>query len=552
MTITNVTAIEWSVNQDLSSPLTAAGFTAKYDKVNGQLVWDPSQYNNIKLFSGETNPDLVRIKATYDGVEQEVILGVVDRSGRAQGATGVLGTLVGRDRLALALDGYPAVASSLQGITVDPVSNSHIPQKRYTEAVSELASAAGLSVLFSIGTDDYAIGKTIPVTTDQTFGEMLAQLLEPWRLSDRYAHDAWVEGTTLRVVRRDLAAGTVQVEYERLEVTNYGKSRLPAVNAVRIEGADYEVLVADPDAVGGCPGIRNTAISFVGIDAETSYTETEAQHYNALCQLVLIVRNRVYGDLKRSEVWTTTMTYLDDPDSAAHGQKVTEIQEHRVTDSREGNAFLQDLASKKTTVWSYYEDNGDVATEDVLEQRFGKEVDSIPTDGKKDRLDESKRILTSYRYVRSAGQLFRFWDTTETDAIKKKVTHESGQSEVGPFKVGAQSGSVVPFGKKQESRQIVCGPANARRVESNDLIGDAVAACLIQTRVAEDHNRIRLDITARMLPDHNVKVGRILQIQNAPAWYDTSSFYIIASTVRATERGATQELRGVAWLAVPP
>ena len=105
--INEVKGIRWSVSHDLSGGLAARMFDVLYTKVNGVSVWDETQYNLIEMYRGESDPDLVRIRADWDGDERDVVLGVVDRSGREQTDEGVAGTLSGRDKAALVLDRFP-------------------------------------------------------------------------------------------------------------------------------------------------------------------------------------------------------------------------------------------------------------------------------------------------------------------------------------------------------------------------------------------------------------------------------------------------------------
>lgn len=573
-----IDAFEWSVSHDLSALLNAATYEARYQNSNAQMGWSPTIYDDIELYGGEADPDLVVIRATFDGNTAEVMRGVADRSSREQGPRGVNGVVAGRDKMALALDRYPDAPFTIQGIMTNSGGGvTVIPGQKYREAVQIVAGLAGLSVLWNVGTDDYDIGRTIPVTTEQTFGQILSQLLEPWHLSRKYGHDAWIDGTTLRIVRRDLGEATVSVSFDRLRVNDYHKTRLPAVNDVRVEGATYETIVDDPEAIGEeCPGIRETAISVFNADPKQAYTETTAEHLDAFCRLILFVKNRIYGDLIRSELEIKTISYVGNTDRIDNI-----VREIRETDGRQfspvppsnenlGHELVADLREREVTVFSYYED-GDVKTEDVFIQKYGGKdqrylsgtsspseiaydadatVKDTNSNRQLDTLIESERTVRTYRYIRTAGYLVRFVDQTDTNVLKGTVIRRFGQDEVSPYKVGASTGSTIPRGKKQETAQISCGPTTAKRVETNDMIGDATSACLLRTRIVEEHGLELLDISVQGLPDHNIKAGRRMNITGAPSWFDATNFYILSTEISKGSRGALQTSRGIAFIAL--
>lgn len=570
-----VDAFEWAVSHDLSALLNAASYEARYQKTDTAKRWVSTIYDGIELYGGEADPDQIIIRAKFDGNDDEVIRGVVDRSSRGQNARGVVGVLAGRDMMALVLDRYPNAAFTIQGITV--VNNLPVVGQTYRQAVQIVAGLAGLSVIWNVDTDDYDVGKTIPVTTEQTFGQVLAQLLEPWHLSRKYGHDAWISGTTLNIVRRDLGAATVSVPYGRLRVTEYHKTRLPTVNDIRIEGATYETIVDDPDSLDGdCPGIRQTVVSVLNNDPKQAYTETTAEHRDEFCRIILYVKHRLFGDLIRSETEIKTFTYDGTTDRIA-----SMVREIRETDGRQfspvppatenlGYELVADLREREVTVFSYYED-GDVETEDVFIQKYGgkdqkflsgtADPDEIEFDEdatvkdtnsnrQLDTLIESERTVRSYRYIRTAGYLVRFVDQTDTNVLKGTVTRRFGQDEVSPFKAGASIGSTIPRGKKQETAQISCGPETAKHKEVSDMLGNEATACLLRTRLTEEHTLELLDIQVEMLPDHNIKAGRRMNITGVPAWFDATNFYILSVDTRKDGNGALQSVRGIAFLTI--
>lgn len=540
-TIHDIRAIDWHLSHDLSTPLTARGFDITYMEILSNRTWDPTMYDQLAIYKGEANPDLVRIRAEYDGEEREVVVGVADRSGRRQSDRGVVGVLNGRDRMALALDGYPTTAFTIDGINV--VNNAPVTRRTYQEAVADIASRAGLAVIFDIGTDDYAVGASIPVTTSTTYGRVLADLLEPWRLSEKFAHDAWVDGTTLRIVRRDLGVSpTVQINMERLLVSDYRKSRLVDLTDVRVEGVSYQTLVDDPAA--GCAPIEFQSKDYDTGDPKTSYHEQIVILRNAKCQVTRLERQVVYDDNLLRETTITDYNYLNLPGSEHDGLKSTELEQVYETNTRTGFSLFYDLKKKTSRTWEYDAVTGDTLFEDEeiidYDSKVGSPIDT---------LNESSRVVKSTRYVRSFGQLFRtIKETRILTGAAGTVANTAVSSEVSPYKVAPSQGTTVPYGKKQETVKISAGAESAKRTEQNDLIGDNAAAALIRTRLLTEHGNVRVDIVATMAPDHRVVPGRFVQVLSSPSWWDVSTFYVLATDVRHDDGGAVQEVRAVAWL----
>lgn len=544
-------AFEWSFAHDLASLLNAASYEAKYQKTDAAKGWDNTTFDGIELYQGEDDPDLIIINATFDGMEAQVVRGVVDRSSRSQNAIGVVGVVAGRDRMALVLDRFPAEAFTLQGISV--VNNVPVAGLTYREAIQQVATEAGLGVIWQVGDDDYDLGKSIPVTTDQTFGQILAQLLGPWHFSRKYSHDAWIEGNNLRIVRRDLGAAAVEVPYHRLRITDYHKTVLPAVNDVRVEGATYQTLVNEPGAFGlddGYPGVRITEKTVTNPDAPApapagsmSYTETTAQHYDSAGRLFRIVKTTQYADLNYTESEITDREFVNNEFLPSHNQIESEEYEKRVTNFRTGFALNNTLVKSRTKTVVYFDDNGDVESEDDMEIAY-ETASGSPVSA----YTETKRIITTKINMRSLGQLSKTTNVVELETSTGKVKRTFTVEDLGPFKLSATRGSSTPLGKRQEEAQISCGPEDSKRLEQSDLIGDEDTACLLRTRLTEEHGLAVVDIQIAMLPSHNIKAGRRLQITGVPAWFDVDEFYILSTNIRKGAKGAEQVVRGLAFI----
>lgn len=553
MAIFDIDAITADVDWDLDDTLASGAYRIQYSKVNGSFQWDSTYYDSIGLYRGQVDPDLVRIRLTDPlGIQEEVMLGIVDRSGRQRdGGNGVVGSIAGRDLLALVLDKYPTTATTLQGVTIyqaDPYVSSDatiVPVTNFTDALTELVGLAGLGgVLFDLGGDDYPIGRSIPVTTDRTYGEVLADLLTPWRWSEKHRADVWVEGDVLRIARRGLnARGTVNVEYEMLTVHRYEKTVKPAGD-VRVEGATYEVLVPSHDQPPGTDDdIRVTTNHVTGPTARASYTETLIEYYTD-DKLEHTVRQRSYDDFLRFETWVANSTFIRDPSSEADGNKDTETETHTVADNRSGeNPWypLQKTVSTKNAKWNYYSDTGDTQSADVTETEYDESAE-----------DELQLPIKDFRvsnqhYSRSVTQVVRQSQTSEFDPDSGALRTQFGLPEVAPFRGRGALGIERP-GTRREQRKFSAGPETAHLKFSSELLGSDAACLLIHGRLVDEFAGTRLGISITLPADFRIKHGMALQVLNAPAWWDASNFLITASRIHSAHDGLMMDLEGVAWL----
>lgn len=568
--INEVKGIRWHVSHDLSGGLAARMFDVAYTKVNAVNVWDSGQYDAIELYRGESDPDLIRIKAEWDGDERDVILGIVDRSGREQTDDGVGGFVSGRDKAALVLDRYPSAAFTLQGNTV--VNNALVPGLTYKQAVEQVATQAGLTVVWNIGTDNYNLGRSVAVTTDQTFGEVIALLLAPWRFGEKYSHDAWVsdDGLTLNVVRRGLL-GSVNVAFQRLTVNRYEKRALPIVNDVRVEGQSYETVVSSTMFSSFCDPLTPETITrdFDGQSPSQSYTETTQIFRNTACQITEVKITQAYKDNLRTVVKRLLFMYWLSPGNPIDGKVKTQTYEHRDTNGQIGSAqrinadgtqsageaaqfsHTSTLRESMTKKFDYYGDNGDAKTTDEEHRKFENPVigPGVPlkiVSG----WDESNRTYKQFIYVRGKGQTHRIVAVQNYRIIANALspTGQEVQCEIPPYEVTEQVTSAVAQGSRQQTVTLSAGVTGSKRLERSELLGDDTSIALIRTRLVEEQNLKVVEATISALPDHLIKPGWTLVIEGKPAWFDISSLYVLSSDIEGDERGALMTLRCIGFL----
>lgn len=566
-TITEVLGAAWRVSHDLVGILSAKTFEIVYTKVTASKFWDHVQYRDIGLYSGQANPDLIRIKAEFDGIDADVILGIVDESSREQTDEGVTGRLRGRDKVALVLDRYHPTAYTLQGITV--VNNSPIAGLTYRQAVADVATRAGLATVFNVGADDYNLGRTIAVTTDQTYGEIIAQLMEPWRFGERFSHDAFVsdDGLTLTIARRGLI-GDRAVNFERLVVDEYRKRILPAVNDVRIEGTTYDTVVSDSVALqGDCDAITTTTKDYDTVSPEQSYIETHKVFRNIACEVFKEETTKAYKDGQRTE----TDTILHEFWAIGSVPPVTGKLKKTTVEGRDTNLrsetrkvgtppvdtlftynFVNALRSSKTISYEYYTDDASLKRTDEEERIFDKET--VIAGNIIIGYAESNRRTVVHRMVRHLSQLARTVITTNYQILESGEPSQQNkqvQTEVSPFTIQTSAGTVVGQGQRTVPIQIAAGPVTAKRREQSDMLGDNVSAELIRQRLIQENAATIVEATVRMTPDHSMRPGKNLVVLGAPAWFDVLSFFVPSTEINADDSGAEQTVNCIAWVDPP-
>ncbi len=557
----------WTFDADLSNAVGAAGFRVRYRSRKPDGSFDPLYFAGIRVFRGEANPDLVRIRPRVEGLEETLVLGVVDRNGTARGdETSVAGSLTGRDLIALALDRYPAAAFTLAGLAVQPGGALGYGETFQT-AVRRLAQEAGLAVLFDCR--DYKLGKPLPVTTDRTVAEYLAALLAPLRWAEKRRTDVWIEGNTLRVAERGRnARGTVQVRAERVLLEALEKTALPAVDGVRVEGATYEVEEDDAPqgaAIAGLPFGTPYTTSFGPFTVTktaggktTTYIDEGQDWYDEAGRLLHSFRKVTYLLMdslptSRVESWEKDCTFWVDSTRPYDGAPKTESEIFRVLDvwstAGGGKQAGTEIVREKDTDWRYFEDTGDVLAEDGFEVEKDESGKTLP-------LAVRTQRTWRYRYRRSKGRVLRDWEIVEFDPATGAVSRTFGNTEVGAFNADAGRPPLAArAGKRMASRRISAGPeatSGRFRLEQSEMLGAAADCEAVRQDLIDEHASVRIGAAFSMAPDLRVKVGKTLEVLGAPAWWPASSFLVTAVHAEASGEGRmSMRVETVAWAAAP-
>lgn len=564
MPVVEIPPERWAYNADLGDAPAAASFSATYRSRKADGSFDPVFFNGIQVYRGGSNPHLVRIKPTVDGLTETLVLGVVDRNGVSRGDDGdVAGLLSGRDLIALALDNYPTAPFTLDGFTVK-ADGTLAFRETFKGAMRRLASEAGLTVLFDC--PDYELGKSVPVTTDRTVAEVMQELLRPLRWSVKNRVDVWIEGTTLRVARRGQAArGTVAVDAARIHVERMDRTSLPAVAGVRVEGAGYEVEEADTGGAGlpsldGQPYSTSQGpftVTRTVAGKTTTYIDEGTQWYDGQGRMTHSFRKCTYLLLAnepttRVESWEKTCTFFVDSTVPFDGAPKTERETYRVLQAWpvEGGGVSggEEVIREREAEWRYFADNGDLLMEDGFEVEKDEEA-TLPLPLKTNR-------VTKYRYRRSGGRILRDQEITEQDPATGAVTRSFGTTDQGPFNAdaGQRIEGVARAGKRMARRLVSAGPeptSGKFRIERSELLGDAADCEAIRQDLIDEHASIHLEASFAMEPDLRVKPGKVLTVQSAPAWWPATSWLVTAVAKDATGDVFGMRVEGEAWQAAP-
>lgn len=553
-----IKAIDLDVSQNLDEGASAGQYRVSYDQVDASPSpprWDETYYNAIRPYRGESDPDLVEIFAEADGHDEMLIRGVVDRSARAEEGGVVRGVLTGRDLTATLLDRYPSSAFTIQGATVDSNGNL-VFNKTFITAVQQLMEAAGVPVFFDSVTD-YKLGASIAVTTDRTFGQYLADLLTPLRWSEKHAVDTWWEGNTLFLVGRDgNFRGTRAVDAARLLVDEVERTAPAQAADVRVEGWTFERPVADIPSAGPVAGqswttsfivnypVRTITVSVAG--RTEVYTIEESEYYNRNGQLYATYKKIVYLTKIRTEVYSSEITFDEDPTHKSFRAKLRQRETFNLTDLTPGNTIQDVTVRDAQTEWTYFDDNGDTRTMTAI-------VVEKPQSGTVQfNTSPEKTTVTRETYRRSAGYIWKETETLEEDPVTGAVNRFLKTEQVGPFRLDfTVGGGAAPTpGLKMEKATQGAGAATSPIRYQSDLLGDQTSIDAIRAHLLDEHASIRRSVRFHLFPKLDIKVGNRVDVASPPSWWDVSSG-IFVTGVRFQKRSGIfrMDVEGLTWFA---
>ncbi|MDR7497934.1 MAG: hypothetical protein QN174_13370, partial [Armatimonadota bacterium] len=523
-------------------------------------VWDPTIYDGLALYHGEADPDLVAILADVDGLRRTLLVGVADEHARRERDGVVTGELAGRDRMALLLDRSPASTFTLEGAVYDPDAGQLNYHESFVGAVQRVCAAAGVPVRVG-SVIDYKLGSSVVVSPDRTFAQALTELLAPLRWSERYKVDAWWEDDHLHIGPRSDPLGTVPVDAARIVEARVAKDWALPPGDVRVEGFTYQREVPDlPAGDTPTPGLPwTTGYEYVAPERRVSltvqgktesYTVQEIEYYNARGQLRGTYKRTQWHSKNRVDEMRSSIEFVEDPTSAAFGNKLREHETHYVRDvAYDANGQpvrnIDEVVRERRIEWDYYEDTGDVRRMDALEVYRDEAAGTSP-------LPLDKREITRQRFRRSMGQIWR--DTEVVTFDEGGLIRRSVESrEIGPFKLTVSAGSpsgaasAARPGYRMKTVAVASGPEDAPHVFSSSLIGDQASADAIRAQIAADGAVLRYRVTLTLAPDLRIRPGRTLQILNADSWWTVTSCYVYAVRMERSGGRAAMQVEGVAW-----
>jgi hypothetical protein len=602
MAIFEVTGVKtWNYSLDVDDALSAARWDVTYERIKTDSTWDPFLVTNLKVFHGEAAPDLVDLNVTLDGVSKLLVQGVVDRNGWTDREGGVVqGMLSGRDQMALALDKHPTL-----GFLVGPGTTL----TTFGSVVNKIAGLAGLQVRFGVpgsssgpgsAPNDYVIGRQFAVSIDQSWASVLANLLTPFRWSEKWRVDSWIENPTqagqkalLVLAKRNYTnpeRGTITVDASRLLVNRMEKSRLLTVADVLVLGATFTVVIQDPNGPTAgtstvsrqvnitnntpntitlnCPGGGTTTIVPGGIIE--SYNETETTTTTLFSDNVIRptskTRTRTYlirfgggcGNTVRYETETWTWTYTQPGGPSTQFLSATQSHVLQVTDAFGGGTIATQNVINASTQWAYFPDStGDVQTEEIVNIQLDEKAQIDPITG---NLPISVDTHTKKTFIRMGNQLILETVVNRFDGFGNIIDTQEDRTLAPHPETAPGSGTSILKGSIQLQNQFFCGtllrvgqssPGFLRK-EQSDLLGTNTDCCNIRTDLLDEHASTKVSASFSMAGDLRVQPGVVIVVQNAPVWWASAGlptrFYVTSVQHRATSEYYDLDIEAVAWL----
>lgn len=514
MPVVEIEATEWSYSHDLDDAGSAADYRAKYLEGDLQLVWDPSLHQSTIPYQGQSNPQIVAIIVTTDGLQRELVRGVVDSASWSHDLI-VTGELFGRDQMALLLDRFPSETFVIKGAEVNPATGGLTYHNTFASAVQLVCGKAGVPV--SIGNVvNYLLGNDVVLSQERTYAQTLAELLGPLRWSERHKVDAFMEGNVLYVRPRSQPVGTVSIEAARIKTPRFVKSIGLIAGGddppkVRIEGFSYQREVSgipgdvasrveryalhgdiheqkifvDEDGkytdkppkerdeekgkeparpIPGLPWFtgymyspeeREVSLTVQGITE--SYTVKEIEYYDSQGRLTGTYKRTDWQSKSRWEEHRSSVEFEWDGTKVSYGNKISEYVIHFVhavayayNEENELVTDIHEVVHEKKSEWTYWWDNGDTQSMDSFEVIKDESAQKSP-------LPLKERVITKQRFRRSMGQIWR-----DTEVITFDDTGLIERSfevrEIGPFKISWTAGVVGVGVGVEMGKDDVAGP----------------------------------------------------------------------------------------------
>jgi hypothetical protein len=548
MPIIDINATSWDAQHDVDDAFSAASYRAAYEFLDANKRWDPTIFNTTPIFKGETNPTIIRILDQSDGLQQTVIQGVVDRSSFRFDGRKIVGEVAGRDFMSFVLDRHPTKPFTIPG---SPLVTAPSPfADTFQGAISKIAAKAGIQVVF-VGVPNYQLGKPVPVTIDRTFGDIMQELISPFRITEKFKVDAWMEGQGQMVIaQRNYVTGprgNVTVDASRILSMLMAKTSLISITDARVEGAQFRIEVPE-EFCSPTVSTHGKIILSRPSGAKVDAAVDETNYYDGNCNLVRTVT--VYNFLnvvvpaKNESVlvpWVQveeiTYTFVPPHIPAQTEDKLLRSQTRTI---KEGSSFASlFLTFDEAHEWLYFVDApGTVKSHITGTRKFDSKG-----------VFETHTVETKL-YRRTGAQTILDQITESFDASGVLVSHNR-TTTISPTLVDHEQGKVASPGKKMVTSVIVCGPnllTGTMRLERNELLGTISDCCLIRGHILGEHASTKIAASFSMAPDLRVKPGIVLTIQNAPSFWPATMFYITSVRISYSRNSQRMDVEGLTWV----
>jgi len=234
-----------------------------------------------------------------------------------------------------------------------------------------------------------------------------------------------------------------------------------------------------------------------------------------------------------------------------------------------GQKYVQQITKRTETIWQYPPELSDVTLSPAAQAQL-RRIGAISEEAVNMEANEKDLIIPAgsttptrafaplevtskqgFRYIQTGNQLLRVALNEVHDPARSgpEVVREEEVSELAAGELPtSEVGTTIPFEQRSREVQISCGLDTEREKITLSYVGDAPSACRIRDQLTDARNSWKVVGNFTLLPDLNIREGMTMTITNAPARWQTSTFFVVGRTFERTTVGLIMRVTGLAWL----
>jgi hypothetical protein len=470
----------------------------------------------------------------------------------------------------------------------------------FQSVVGDVVKAAGGTPMFD--GYDYYVAQEINWETEQSANDVLQQLLSPFNATERFKIDVFFEPNNVVWFRERgrYTPESVEVDYKRLRQRDVRRSDYPSFNDVQVLGTTYTHL--EPDRPSGdtpIPGlafIRPYTKEYTKIEREAIAGLTTAnlsgalyvviatthgiQYYDIAGRMFREVTSKVYSnyvlrDKTTGEFKETRASYKRESTDAQyefkgpHDEETREVKIEHVRDTTDyyqwddgvfsfvGFTNFDQVTYHSETVLEYDADGEVIRSHQKIHR--APQPDPSTTIGPQSAALLVERDVEQFWFW-SGGQRLRTTTTrnySRNSSALSVPTAVSSHTEPSPGKGRPSVGTSTTTpdirtsqrgGFRTVTAQVKAGPDNAQLKYSFPMLGRQEDCEYVRGKIITERQSTRYEATLSLYPNLGVIEGKDLTVAGAPARWETTSFYLVARTMRHDPDLMDMTVRGLAWL----